>query len=328
MTRDARLREPVRRALAYTINAQDPVGGGWRYKPGDKGDTSQLGWQLMAMKSGELAGFPIPEKTRQGIARYLQSVAAGEHGGLASYRPGEMTTRTMTAEAMVCRQFMGLPRQYPVGNEAGAVSVGRAARRRAFQSVLLVLCHAGHVSVARRGLATVEQLAADGGRGASGERRAAGRLLGHRRSLGRLRRPALHHGLGRVDARGLLPLPASVCGSGRARGGEKVIAKKKPSALASSTCDVLGHATGAEARYTPSEARILAKRPRGQTRRGKPRQCLRSNDPPVQESKNSQALRRWPRSHRIRRHRQVIDQSGLKVFLLLRSRRRRLRAPS
>ena len=28
-------------------------------------------------------------------------------------------------------------------------------------------------------------------------------------------------------------------------------------------------------------------------------------------------LRRWPRSKRIRRNRQVIDQSGLKVFLLL-----------
>jgi len=124
MTRDTRLREPVRRALAYAINAQDPVGGGWRYRPGDAGDTSQLGWQLMALKSGELAGFPIPDKTRQGIVRYLQSVASGEHGGRASYRPGEQTTRTMTAEALVCRQFLGLPPEHPAESEAGAYLLG------------------------------------------------------------------------------------------------------------------------------------------------------------------------------------------------------------
>jgi hypothetical protein len=119
MTRDGRLREPVRRAVAYSIAAQDPVGGGWRYRPGDSGDTSQLGWQLMSLKSAELAGIPIPDATRQGIIRYLRSVSSGKFGGRASYRPGEQATRSMTAEALVCWQFLGLPRQHPAGNEAG-----------------------------------------------------------------------------------------------------------------------------------------------------------------------------------------------------------------
>ena len=61
LTRDQRLREPVRRAIRYTVAAQDPKGGGWRYKPGDAGDTSQLGWQLMSLKSAELAGIPMSE---------------------------------------------------------------------------------------------------------------------------------------------------------------------------------------------------------------------------------------------------------------------------
>lgn len=119
MTRDARLREPVRRAVAYTIAAQDPTGGGWRYRPGDPGDTSQLGWQLMTLKSAELAGISIPEKTRRGIIRYLRSVSSGKYGGRASYRPGESPSRPMTAEALVCWQFLGLARQHPAGNEAG-----------------------------------------------------------------------------------------------------------------------------------------------------------------------------------------------------------------
>ena len=113
MTHDEQLREPVQRAINYTLRAQDPVGGGWRYRPGDAGDTSQLGWQLMVLKSGDLAGIPIPESARQGIIRYLRSVSSGKYGGTASYRPGEQTSRTMTAEALVCWQFLGLPRRTP-----------------------------------------------------------------------------------------------------------------------------------------------------------------------------------------------------------------------
>jgi hypothetical protein len=119
MTHDARLSGPVRKAVNYTLRAQDPVGGGWRYKPGDAGDTSQMGWQLMTLKSAELAGIPIPDSTRQGIIRYLQSVASGSYGGRAAYRPSEQPSRTMTAEALVCWQFLGLSRQNPACNEAG-----------------------------------------------------------------------------------------------------------------------------------------------------------------------------------------------------------------
>ena len=124
MTRDSRLLQPLRRAIDYTVRAQDSAGGGWRYRPGDAGDTSQLGWQLMALKSAELAGIPIPVTTRNGIIRYLQSVSSGTYGGWASYRPKEKVSRSMTAEAMVCWQFLGLPRQHPACNEAGDLLLG------------------------------------------------------------------------------------------------------------------------------------------------------------------------------------------------------------
>ncbi len=124
MTGDERLEQPIRRAIDYTVAAQDPTGGGYRYSPGDPGDTSQCGWQLMALRSAELAGIPIPQKTRNGLIRYLHSVSAGKHGGLASYRPKEQITRPMTAEALVCWQFLGLPREHPSGNEAGDYLLG------------------------------------------------------------------------------------------------------------------------------------------------------------------------------------------------------------
>jgi len=119
MTGDARLREPVRRAVGYTVACQDPRGGGWRYKPNEPGDTSQLGWQVMVLKSAELAEIPMPRNVRNGVVRYLQSVSSGRHGGRASYRPGEQATHSMAAEAMVCWQFLGLAREHPACNEAG-----------------------------------------------------------------------------------------------------------------------------------------------------------------------------------------------------------------
>lgn len=124
MTGDRRLEQPVRRAIAYTVAAQDPYGGGWRYRPHDPGDTSQLGWQFMALRSAELAGIPIPDQTRQGIIRYLQSVAMGTRGGIAAYQPRKPPSRTMTAEALVCWQFLGLAREHPACNEAGDYLLG------------------------------------------------------------------------------------------------------------------------------------------------------------------------------------------------------------
>lgn len=111
MTADPLLEEPLRKAVAYTLSAQHPTSGGWRYEPGKAmGDTSQLGWQLMALKSAELAGFDIPQHSRDGMRSFLASVAVGRNRGLAKYQPLEQYqhNRTMTAEALVCRQFLGI----------------------------------------------------------------------------------------------------------------------------------------------------------------------------------------------------------------------------
>ena len=124
MTQDERLLGPVRKAIGYTLSAQSATAGGWRYQPGDPWcDTSQLGWQLMALKSAELAGLPIPDKSRQGMLRFLANVSSD---GLAKYRPlpREQFTRSMTAEALVCRQFLGLSRNDPASNKAGDYVLG------------------------------------------------------------------------------------------------------------------------------------------------------------------------------------------------------------
>jgi len=117
MTGDHRLRPYVERAVQYTIHSQHPTTGGWRYQPHDQGDTSQFGWQVMALHSAELAGIPIPGETRSGMLRFLRRVSKGQHGGLAAYRPSERPSPTMTAEALTCRFLLGTP-EPPVLDEA------------------------------------------------------------------------------------------------------------------------------------------------------------------------------------------------------------------
>jgi len=107
MTGDERLQPFVEKAVRYTVAAQHAGTGGWRYQPGDAGDTSQLGWQLLALRSAELAGLAVPPRTQAGARRFLASVTSGAHRGLASYRPAEAASRSMTAEALLCRLFLG-----------------------------------------------------------------------------------------------------------------------------------------------------------------------------------------------------------------------------
>jgi hypothetical protein len=106
MTGDKRLEPAVRRAIGYSLRAQHPATGGWRYRPGDQGDTSQLGWQLMSLWSAERAGIRIPPQTWTGAERFLRSVERGRVGGLAAYRPDGPASTPMTAEALYCRHIV------------------------------------------------------------------------------------------------------------------------------------------------------------------------------------------------------------------------------
>jgi len=105
LTQDERLEPMARAAVRYTLSMQHPTDGGWRYQRGDTGDTSQLGWQLMTLKSAQLAGLEISPAIWTRVDRFLRRVTRGQAGGLAAYRPNAPASRTMTAEALFCRQL-------------------------------------------------------------------------------------------------------------------------------------------------------------------------------------------------------------------------------
>jgi hypothetical protein len=89
------------------MNIQHPTTGGWRYVAGDPGDLSQLGWQAMVLEAGRAAGVPTNQQAFTLTSRFVRSVRSGPGGGLASYRPGDGPSRTMTAEALATRLLLG-----------------------------------------------------------------------------------------------------------------------------------------------------------------------------------------------------------------------------
>jgi hypothetical protein len=117
MTKDQSLAEPARRAVAYAVAAQGP-NGGWRYEPGKAGDMSVTGWFLMALKSAEMAGLEVPAETWARFAAFVDSVAVsgGTQYGYrfeTPLRPPGPVTAAVTAEGLLCRQYLGWPRDDP-----------------------------------------------------------------------------------------------------------------------------------------------------------------------------------------------------------------------
>ncbi len=106
ITGDLRLQSAVQRGVDYSVRSQNRKDGGWRYQPGDSGDMSQFGWQVLALESAKLGGAVVPRATHQRMEKFLEECSSGVGGGLASYKPGQGPSTTMTAEALLCRYVL------------------------------------------------------------------------------------------------------------------------------------------------------------------------------------------------------------------------------
>ncbi len=116
MTQDRALLEPAQLSLNQIVYAQDPVGGGWRYQPRTPGDTSVVGWQLMALKSGHMSYLNVPKETIAGAIKFLDSVQT-ESGARYGYTAPGGAAGT-TAVGLLCRMYLGWNKDHP-GIERG-----------------------------------------------------------------------------------------------------------------------------------------------------------------------------------------------------------------
>jgi hypothetical protein len=105
LTSDPILKAPAQKAVDFIVKAQNPTTGGWRYVPRSDGDTSVVGWQVMALKSGQMAGLSVPKSTLELAGKWLDSCMTSDKGGYGYTGPQE--TPTMTAVGLLCRMYLG-----------------------------------------------------------------------------------------------------------------------------------------------------------------------------------------------------------------------------
>ncbi|MBC8289356.1 MAG: hypothetical protein H8E37_03475, partial [Planctomycetes bacterium] len=104
MTKDPALREPAQDALDFISRAQDPLQGGWRYEINQRGDTSVVGWQVMALVSGRMADLDVARSTRSKVLNFLTHVRSptGDFGYTGRYR----FTLATTSIGVLCTMYL------------------------------------------------------------------------------------------------------------------------------------------------------------------------------------------------------------------------------
>ena len=114
MTNDPDLARFAQGSIWFIEEAQDPIGGGWRYRPRERGDTSAVGWQLMALKSGKITGLDINPLTYKRAAKFLDSVSDSS-GAYYGYMdpPRGRAINARTAVGLLCRMYMGWDKDVP-----------------------------------------------------------------------------------------------------------------------------------------------------------------------------------------------------------------------
>ncbi len=112
MTGDQRLRQPVKKAVAFIARAQQRSGS-WDYTDAQTGryDTSVTGWQVMALKAANNAGIQIPAQTLFRLADFMDRVTlrSGEvYYSNKNPAPGARG-EGMVAVGLLSQQFLGFP---------------------------------------------------------------------------------------------------------------------------------------------------------------------------------------------------------------------------
>jgi hypothetical protein len=111
MSKDPTLRPYAQKAVDYILYAQDHTSGGWRYFPGQAGDTTVTGWQLMALKSAQMAGLETSSQAFFLANKFLDSVQSDKGAAYGYITPGE--GNATTSVGLLCRMYLGWSRNHP-----------------------------------------------------------------------------------------------------------------------------------------------------------------------------------------------------------------------
>jgi hypothetical protein len=122
MTRDPRLLEAAQLSINFLSYAQNPLTGGWHYSPfplgNEPGDTSVVGWQMMAIKSAAMAGLNYDLESVRKANFFLDSMwvpqVSGYHYSMSEKLKDPTQERfAMTACGVLCRMYSGWSKEEP-----------------------------------------------------------------------------------------------------------------------------------------------------------------------------------------------------------------------
>lgn len=104
MTQDTDYADATSFARYYIETAQHKKGG-WRYNPGNAGDMTVTGWQIMALKSCQLGNSKTPDHVWINAEMFVDSLRTSS--GWYGYLHPEEKKPTTTAVAVLMKMYMG-----------------------------------------------------------------------------------------------------------------------------------------------------------------------------------------------------------------------------
>ena len=108
MTRDKQLLQgPCQAAINFIQKAQG-ANGSWGYQAGSTGDTSIVGWQIQALKAGQLAkDLVVDDKVVKRAMQFLDTVGAGSYKAAYGYvsAAGAAPGTSLTAVGLLSRYY-------------------------------------------------------------------------------------------------------------------------------------------------------------------------------------------------------------------------------
>ena len=125
MSGDERLREFAQAAIDYIVSTQKRGNGGWVYQQplssNSVVDSSVLSWQIMALKSGKLAGLKVNDGAFPLASQFLDKVSIDDGAVYGYQEQPEKTSsggynaihRQITAGGLLARMYMGWDRDEP-----------------------------------------------------------------------------------------------------------------------------------------------------------------------------------------------------------------------
>jgi hypothetical protein len=121
MTKDPMLKSSAQRAIKFIEYAQNPATGGWRYYARTDGDTSVVGWQVMALRSAQMADLVVSPKSLELAGKWLDACQVkqprpgnpGKKFTLYQYIPKEHMSPALAAAGLLNRQYLGWGRKHP-----------------------------------------------------------------------------------------------------------------------------------------------------------------------------------------------------------------------